>query len=387
MKIRVITFVISLCTTVLLTLSIQPLAQAQQQPKLIEFDAPNAGKVYSTTAACQPACGTQAFANNSVGTVVGYYTDKDVVPHAFIRTPDGHITSFDAPGAGTGAFLDQGTVAYSINDLGVIAGLFQDSEYVYHGFVRYPDGFIIGPLDAPGAGTETSTVCKPYCGTYVWNINLEGATSGIYVDSSGVYHGFVRTTGGQVTPFDPLGSIYTFVCEETCLNLEGAITGFYSDASGIIHGFLREPDGKITSFDAPAALATLAASINLEGAITGYFEDSSYVYRGFVRYPDGSFCTFDAPGAGTGAGEGTAAFSINSLGAVTGESFGSNYILQGFVRFPNGTFATFDAPGAGTNAGQGTRPSTNNLEGAVAGWWIDGNGVNHGLVWYPGGVF
>ena len=97
--------------------------------------------------------------------IVGGYTDKNVVPHGFLRSPDGHIISFDAPGAGLGKGLDQGTYAYSINDLGWIAGELQDSSFVYHGFVRLPDGSI-NVFDAPDAGTASSTACAPYCGTY-----------------------------------------------------------------------------------------------------------------------------------------------------------------------------------------------------------------------------
>src|SRR5208337_4953310 len=59
--------------------------------------------------------------------------------------------SFDAPGAGLGHGLDQGTYAFGINNLGVIAGYFQDSSNVFHGFVRYRDGSFT-TFYAPGAG-------------------------------------------------------------------------------------------------------------------------------------------------------------------------------------------------------------------------------------------
>jgi hypothetical protein len=376
MKLRIIIPIVSFCTVVALAMSVHLPAQAQQQSKLIEFDAPDAGTVFSSTAACQPSCGTQSLANNNVGAIVGYYTDANVVAHGFLRTPSGHITSFDAPEAGQGFGLDQGTVAYSINDLGVIAGLVQDSTSVYHGFVRSSDGSFTD-FDAPGAGTGANQ------GTFAFNINLDGATAGVYVDASNVQHGFVRSRNGEITSFDPTGSIYTMVCEETCLNVEGAITGYYSDASGIIHGFLREPDGNFTTLDAPGAVQlTIGASINLEGAITGYFLDSSNVAHGFVRTREGNFTTFNVP-THTGVVE-TAAFSINLLGVVTGEFLDSSNVMHGFSRSRNGTFVTFDAPDAGTSAGQGTRPSTNNLSGAVTGWWVDGNGLNHGFVWYAG---
>jgi len=53
----------------------------------------------------------------------------------------GTIITFDAPGAGTGYF--QGTFAFSINPEGAIAGTYQDSGGVYHGYLRAADGTIV----------------------------------------------------------------------------------------------------------------------------------------------------------------------------------------------------------------------------------------------------
>jgi hypothetical protein len=191
----------------------------------------------------------------------------------------------------------------------------QEQQQDDHGYGHEPK---LIEFDAPRAAKVSSTVCAPFCGTYALDITLEGTTAGAYVDEEGVYHGFVRSSLGEITSFDPTGSVFTFVCEETCLNLEGTITGYYSDASGVIHGFVGEPGGDITTLDAPGASGfTGGASINPEGTITGYFLDSSSVAHGFVRTRGGDFKTFDVP-ADTGAVQ-TAAFSINLLGAVTGE--------------------------------------------------------------------
>jgi hypothetical protein len=60
------------------------------------------------------------------------------------------ITTFDAPGAGTGPL--QGTYATNIGPVGTIIGFSRDVNDVRHGFVRSQDGsFTI--FDAPGAGT------------------------------------------------------------------------------------------------------------------------------------------------------------------------------------------------------------------------------------------
>src|SRR5271156_1221096 len=76
--------------------------------KLVEFDAPGAATSVSTV--CGGNCGTFAYANNDHGVVVGSFTDEFVVPHGFVRKRDGRIITFDAPGAGLGSFLNEGTV-------------------------------------------------------------------------------------------------------------------------------------------------------------------------------------------------------------------------------------------------------------------------------------
>ena len=69
------------------------------------------------------------------------------------------ITTFDAPGGGTGAF--QGTFATNINPSGTIIGFSGDANNVRHGFIRSQDGsFTI--FDAPGAGTAAFQGTRAY---------------------------------------------------------------------------------------------------------------------------------------------------------------------------------------------------------------------------------
>jgi hypothetical protein len=368
--------------TIVTALAISEQSPAQTQhlrspsSRIIVFDAPNAGT--TSVPECAPFCGTQPLANNDEGAIVGTYTDANVVPHGFLRTPRGEFISFDAPGAGLGAKLDEGTVAVAINDFGVVAGQFEDANITFHGFIRYPDGSFV-TFDAPGAGA----VPGQGQGTLAYSLNLEGTTAGIYIDASGVQHGFVRSPFGKITGFDPPGSIYTFVCEETCLNAAGEITGTYVDAIGVQHGFLREPDGTMTTFDAPASLGGGGASINEEGTITGYYADTDGMYRGFLRSRGGAISTFALTDPATGAVQNTGVFSINLFGAVTGIYFDASFVFHGFSRSADGKIARFDAPGACTNCTQGTRPSTNNAEGEVVGWEADANNLLHGFLWIP----
>jgi hypothetical protein len=274
------------------------------KPKLVRFDAP--GATTETAAACAPSCGTFAYANNDLGVVVGSYTDPQVVPHAFLRTPEGRFTSFNVHGDGEGAGLNQGTAAIAINDSGVIAGQFEDAKDIDHGFVREPDGKIT-PFDAPGAGSAANQ------GTIASSINPEGAASGIYIDKNNTQHGFLRSHDGAISTIDPPGSMYTMICEETCLNQGGEIAGFYAVSGGIVHGFVRAKDGKITVIDAPGAVGlTIGGSINDEGTIAGYFADSKSVYHGFIRSRVGNFSAFHVPEGGTGSGQGTTVFPLTA---------------------------------------------------------------------------
>ena len=73
---------------------------------------------------------------NEAGTITGYDNDGHDIYHGYIRSPDGVITTFDAPGAGTGRF--QGTLPMAINQGGIVAGYYVDSNRVSHAFLRIP---------------------------------------------------------------------------------------------------------------------------------------------------------------------------------------------------------------------------------------------------------
>lgn len=108
------------CLAAAVAVSAPLLAQSDsyhwRQGRFVEFDAPGAATTVSPN--CGTGCGTVAYANDDWGDSVGFYTDANVVPHGFLRTRDGRFISFDAPGTGLGAGLNQGTAAFAINDLG-----------------------------------------------------------------------------------------------------------------------------------------------------------------------------------------------------------------------------------------------------------------------------
>lgn len=53
--------------------------------------------------------------------------------HGFVRDKHGGVTTFDAPGAGTGAL--QGTIPLTDNQSGAIVGYYIDASNVDHGFL------------------------------------------------------------------------------------------------------------------------------------------------------------------------------------------------------------------------------------------------------------
>lgn len=253
------------------------------------IDVPGAG-----TGAGQ---GTHALNINPKGEISGRFVDANSVSHGFLRAPDGTITTFDVPGEGTAS--GQGVLITSIDGLnpeGATVGSFLDSSNVLHSFLRTPDGAII-VFDVPNAGTG------PFEGPIPVGINPGGVIAGDNTDASNVTHGFVRAPDGTITIFDvpgagtgagvPCNLLFTPTCQGTIpenINAGGAITGEYVDTSGIFHGFLRTRTGAFITFVAPGAgtgpgQGTIPISNNPFNEITGYFIDGNSVNHGFVRIP------------------------------------------------------------------------------------------------------
>jgi hypothetical protein len=315
------------------------------------------------------------------------------------------ITTFNVSAAGTG--FSQGTIGGSINFEGEITGTYIDTNYVYHGFVRSPEG-VITTFDAPDASTDGY-------GTFGTGLNVEGTAVGPYTNSNFNYGGFIRRPNGTFETYrdpnacttgDPMG------CEGTgfsAINDFGVIAGGYIDKNFVGHALLVEPDGKVIRYEAPGAgntpgnpvnisplgdylyqgtnVAGISPGLNEWGAVTSGYLDENNVYHGYLRSPDGSFTDFDAPGAGKGLTQGTIPIGLNDLGVITGFYLDSNNVYHGFLGRP-GAFINVDAPGADTtDAFYGTQPASLNDLGAITGSYLDANSVWHGFLLNPDGRF
>ena len=351
------------------------LASAQT---ITSFSAPGAG-----TGAGQ---GTGGFGINPQGTVVGSFLDDGNVFHGYQCVSGcgtaSTFATYDAPGAGKAA--NQGTITFGINVFGVITGFLIDANNVSHGFVTTAPFKHFTILDEPDAGKGAGQ------GTTAGNIKPEGGEiAGSYVDSNNVSHGFVTAPPYHTfTSFDPKGSVSTLIPVVSALNQEGEVTGTYRDASGVFHGFVRAANGTITEYNVKGAgtgpgQGTSGSSINDLGTTTANYIDSNGVNHGFARDRSGHITTFNVTAAGDGPGQGTIPEGINLGGEITGQwvdSIGANH---GFVRSQSGDTVTFDAPGAGTASGQGTLPATPNVYGVITGQYIDSNNVHFGFLWNP----
>ena len=165
----------------MLTLGIPAIAQ---QPTITTIDVPHAGTI--------SGYGTEAIAICPTGQIAGFYAGYSNAIHAYVRATDGTITTFDAPGAGTGAGAiplpgtNPGTYAIAGDACGLVAGYFIDSRDVAHGYLRGVDGTLT-VFDVPHAGTG------PGQGTFAGNMSLSGEViAGQYVDATGMNHGFLR---------------------------------------------------------------------------------------------------------------------------------------------------------------------------------------------------
>jgi len=112
----------------------------------------------------------------------------------------------------------------------------------YHGFVRTRQG-VMTTFDAPGASNATGGIGCGHCsGTLATAANQQGEIVGYFGDAAFKYHAFLRKTDGSFVIFDaphlPGRSI-----QPAAMNTSGQTVGSYSDGEHG-HAFLFDPCGK-----------------------------------------------------------------------------------------------------------------------------------------------
>ena len=175
---------------------------------------------------------------DDAGDVAGQYEDKNNpdVWHAFIRTPDGTITSFDGPGAYNtfpSDLISSETVGWYYTAEGI------------HGFKRA--GATFTTIDYPGAAATYPSSVR--------NIDGLSEIAGAYDDASGLRHGFFTPyRRHNLQTLDPPDSTHTGNVWESYGDMSGShrggLSGIYRDGAGAWHGFFYD-QRKVYPVDQP----------------------------------------------------------------------------------------------------------------------------------------
>jgi hypothetical protein len=270
-----------------------------------------------------PDAGTHAFGINQHRATTGAQ-DGGAVTHGFVGASDGTTTTFDVQGA-------DDTEGEGINAKGDIAGAYiHEADSVFHAFLRSKNGHI-KTFDAPDGGTQ------PNQGTFAEAINGHDVVVGYYVDGSNNRHGFVRDEKGHLDEFDAPGAVRT---TPITVNNHATVGGsFRLASSGPSHGFLRDKDGAFTTFDVDnagtgAGQGTFMRTVTKKGEVSGLMVDNGNVSHGYLRDKNGNITVFDAPDAGTAAFTGTTNTYLDDKGEAGGDYLDNANVYHGFFRAP-----------------------------------------------------
>ncbi len=186
----------------------------------------------------------------------------------------GAVTTIDYPGS-------MSTVAYGINDAGVLVGGFCPTRPLCpiglaltsdHGFLD--DHGVFTQLDFPGA-TETTA----------FGINNSGTIVGIYANDV-VQHSFIYENGVYTDLNFPLAN-WT---DATAINDLGVIVGYYQDANINVNGFMYF-EGEWTKINVLPGNTTAIVGINSHDDLVGTWTDNTGHNATFKAIP----VTFGTP--------------------------------------------------------------------------------------------
>jgi hypothetical protein len=262
------------------------------------------------------------------------------------------ITTFDYPGTGTS------TLPQKINDAGDIAGVYNDSNLVGRGFVRFANGNFSAPIVDP------NDTCNYTEGRGINNSRL---ICGDYQNGSDcLYHGYFLM-GGNFREFDVPDSLST---EVAGVNNVGDFCGDFTDATGLTQGFVSI-GGTITPFSVPGATFTIASQLNSSNQAAGTYIDASGILHGYWRGSNGALhFPIDPPGSTL-----TILFGNNDRNWMVGRYVTADSVHHGFFFVPPNRFFTFDYSGSTFTSLNGI-----NRDGFISGRYLDAAGIAHGII-------
>ena len=262
------------------------------------------------------------------------------------------IATFDYPGTGNQ------TRPQKITDSGDIVGIYVDSSGVSRGFIRSVKGNFSAPIVEPN-DTGNFTEAR--------GINDARTVCGDYVGSDGGFHGFFLS-GGIYTQFDVTDSLGT---EVLGINNFGDFAGTYIPSStGIFQAFVSI-GGSITPIDITGATFSGAYQLNASNRYCGYYSDSASINHGFYLDNNGTLQFPIDPAGSTG----TILFGLNNSDWIVGRYSDSAGVTHGLVFIAPNHFITFDYPGSTFTSLNGI-----NRAGFICGRYTDSSGIDHGIL-------
>ena len=336
----------------------------------------------------------------------GYTKGADGEKEVAFTLIDGVFTTYDFPGS-------QNTHFYALDNNGIAAGHYEDSDGLHHGVVL--ENGELRQYDFPGA-VETQ----------IYGISdATGALTGNFIDAEGVRRGF---SGDKIVEFPGATATYA-----DFVNAGGVIVGSYIDADGLYHVYMRTPDGRFVSLDrpppqaakieylfvhgisdagvivaraklvgsvprtsvgtfqhglqglkVPGSISTEGWNINQDGSIVGYYDTADGRRHGFIARlaPDAgqpvvtptsfnyTFENIDVPGVAFLAV--TASSDFDDYAGYTKSADGQKMVAFTLI---DGVFTTYDFPGS-----QNTYFYALGNNGQAAGHYEDSEGLHHGVV-------
>ena len=261
---------------------------------------PPLDSLYSLTV-ISPANSPYAVADgiSNEGVVTGYYLDTSFNFHGFVWSR-GNFQTVDYPGA---AF----TLLYGVSNNGLAIGYYNDGASDHVVTYSIKSGAWGSLPDIPNYSLN-----QGYC------INDRGAAIG---------NAFGAGTA-LAWIWDPNAASYSFFAVPqapgnstfpSCINDKDEIAGYYVDSTGVYHGFILA-NGAYRTIDVPGAADTFPDGVNNAGLIQGQIIDSGGAADGFAATLGGSFQILNYPGA-----KATAIVGINDDGDVCGSAGGSGF--------------------------------------------------------------
>jgi hypothetical protein len=196
------------------------------------------------------------------------------------------------------------------------SGFYIDTAGINHGFLHNSDDW--WDVDFPGTNFNQ-----------LLGLNDNNTAAGYYMDGIGNFHPYIYEQAGD--QFEELNVPFTLSAQATDINNNGEVVGFYLDGSGVSHGW-EEYEGTYHVFNYPGSTSTQILGINNYfapfTAIVGSFTDASGTH-GFLCYY--VICEqIDAPG---GVGE-TIVNGINDNFGIVGFINTSSTVNTGFIGIP-----------------------------------------------------